>query len=149
MTDQDAVAARARKAAANLGSAQALLDRGFAENAVTAMSFAGFHLAQPLLATIGIAPETHRGTQQMFSFHFVRGGALPADFGRRLSRLMDDRGLADYGLGGDITPASAAETRENLLAFLPPVLALLRERAPDAAEALSEVQTATDALAAA
>jgi uncharacterized protein (UPF0332 family) len=149
VTGPDAIEARVRRATRHLGTARQLIASGLPDGAAHALYFAAFHLVQALLASAGIAPETHRGTQQMFSLHFVRPGAVPEDFGLRFNQLLGQRGLADYGLGDDVTMASVREAQASLAVMLPVLLALLRERAGHAAAALAEAEGAAGALAAA
>jgi uncharacterized protein (UPF0332 family) len=149
VTGPDAVAARVRRATRHLGTARRLIADGLPDGAAHALYFAAFHLVQGLLATAGIAPETHRGTQQMFSLHFVRPGLVPEDFGLRFNQLLGQRGLADYGLGDDVTMASVREARDSLCQMAPVLLALLRERAGEADLPLAEAEAAAAALAAA
>jgi uncharacterized protein (UPF0332 family) len=149
MTGPDAIEARVRRAVRHLGTARSLIAAGMPDGAAHALYFAAFHLVQAALATAGIAPETHRGTQQMFSLHFVRPGLVPEDFGLRFNQLLGQRGLADYGLGDDVTMASVREAQGSLGVMLPVLLALLRERAPHAALPLAEAEAEAAALAAA
>jgi len=107
-----------------------------------------FQAALALLATVGIAPDTHRGTQQMFSLHFVKPGLLPGDFGWRFAQLMTLRGLADYGVSDDVSPEALMHARASVLVMLPLMLALLDARAPHAAAPLAEARAALAALAA-
>lgn len=149
MTGPDAIEARLRRAARHLGTARSLIADQRPDGAAHALYFAAFHLVQALLATAGIAPETHRGTQQMFSLHFVRPGLVPEDFGLRFNQLLGQRCLADDGLGDDVTMASVREAQRSLGVMLPVLLAVLRERAPQAGLPLAEAQAEAATLAAA
>lgn len=149
MTGPDAVAGRVRRAVMHLRAARTLLDGSVPEPAAHSLYFAVFQLALALLASFGIAPDTHRGTQQMFSLHFVKPGLLPADFGYRLAQLATLRGLADYSVGDDVTPEGVEAARASVLVMAPAMLALLRARSPEASAAIAEAEAAVDALAAA
>lgn len=149
MTGPGVVEGRVRRAASQLEAARVLTEAGRPHQSVHHLYFAVFHVASALLATAGVAPETHRGTQQMFSLHFVKPGFVPAVFGVRFAQLMTLRGLSDYGIGEDLPGESVEEARASALAMLPPLLALLRERAPEAAGAATELETTLAALRAA
>jgi uncharacterized protein (UPF0332 family) len=147
VTGPDAIEARVRRAKRHLAVARSLIAARLPDGAAHALWFTAFHLVLALLATAGIAPETHRGAQQMFSLHVVRGGLVPEDFGLRLHQLLGQRGLADDGLGDDVTETSLREARDSLGIMLPVLLALLRDRAPHAAAALAEAGDAAALLA--
>ena len=130
-----------------LRGAAAMMDMGLPEQAVSHAYYAAFHAAQALLATAGVAVETHAGLQQALSLHFVRDGPLPATLGRAFGHLMTDRGLADYGLAREIDAAAARQALDNAGFILRAILALVAERAPDAAGAVAEALAALPALA--
>lgn len=116
------------------------------EQATSLACYAAFHAAQALLATAGIAAETHSGVQQAFSLHFVKEGPLPRGFGRAYSRLMTDRGLADRGLAGDIDEGAGREAIGRAISLLRATTALLQQRAAETAGAIAEIDAALDAL---
>lgn len=148
MTGPEVIEGRVRRAASQIRAARAVMDAGLHHHAAHHLYFVVFHLALALLATVGVAPETHRDAQQMFSLHFVKPGALPADGGLRFAQLMTLRGLSDYGVAEDLSPEAVGEARRSVLVLIPPILALLGERAPGAGAALAEVRAAVDVLAA-
>jgi uncharacterized protein (UPF0332 family) len=147
MTGPGVTEARLAKVAEQLEAARVLIERGLHANAAHALYFAVFHAVSALLAAEGIAPSTHRGTQQMFSLHFIRSGRLPEDFGWRFSQLMDQRGLADYGLGPDVSARSVAEARASVLLMLPAILDALPTPAGDEIAAFREARLRLGELA--
>lgn len=129
-----------------LGTARLAFSAGFWEQTTSNAYYACLHAARALLATAGIAADTHKGTQEMLSLHFVRAGALPRSTGRDLNRLLGDRELADYGIAGDIDADAAREAIRLAAGVLRPVLALLPVRDPACAEAASSALEALAAL---
>lgn len=70
----------------------------------------------------------------------MKPGLLPADFGVRLAPLATLRGLSDYGVGEDLPDESVADARASVRLMLVPMLARLRERSPEAARAIAELE---------
>ncbi|MDO9711442.1 HEPN domain-containing protein, partial [Paracraurococcus lichenis] len=97
------------KAAEFLASVAVLLRAGLAARAASDAYYAAFHAAQALLATAGLAAETHAGVHTLLARHFVKDGPLPASLSRDLTHLMADRLLADYGVEQEMTAATARE----------------------------------------
>jgi uncharacterized protein (UPF0332 family) len=83
------------------------------ERATSCAYYAVFHTAQALLATVGVAAETHADVLSQVALHFVKDGPLPEGSSRLLSLLQNDRLLADYGVRREITRGTAlADARE-------------------------------------
>lgn len=97
---------------------------------------------EALLATRGIAADTHRGVRQMLPLHFIRNGPLTVELGRDHGQSMSDRDLADYGLGASLDLAAGANSAQLVLPVLRPLLAAL-SHAGESGVAL--VKTAADA----
>ena len=138
----------AAKVADSLQACRLLLTAGLWEPATSDVYYACLHAARALLATAGVDTDSHRGTQEMLSLHFVRGGLLPKRSGRDLKTLMGARELADYGVARDIDAAAAAEAVRLALGLLGPILDLLEVRDAGSAEAVARARAEAAALAA-
>lgn len=137
------------KAARFLRGARTNLLADQAELSTLAAYQGALHVAVALLLTVGVEAETHRGLGALMGLHFVKEGLLPRSFARDLGRLASDRDTANYEPIAPIDALSARSSATIAVGLVRPMLALLRARAPEAAEALAEVETATEALAAA
>jgi len=83
--------------------------------------YAMFHAAQAMLANEGLEPHTHEGVKTKFSEIFVKERkAIPAEFGRMLSRAHDFRLDADYAidLKSEVGQEVARQQLENAYRFL-------------------------------
>jgi uncharacterized protein (UPF0332 family) len=123
---------------------------GLAGRTVSNVYYAVFHAASGLLASVGLSVQTHRGTQQLLSLHFVLPGHLPAGTGSIVGKLAADRGFADYAVAADITLAAAMQAVRDAATVLRPMLTLLEQRTgPAPAYALATARLAgLEALAA-
>ncbi len=77
-------------------------------------------------------PKTHRGTFQKFHEHFVASGRVDVIWGKRLSRLQDDRSLADYDVGFQPDPELVHARCEDVEGFLDLTEQLLSHQEPEA-----------------
>lgn len=84
------------KGADNLKAAQALLQLGLWDDAVSRAYYAAFHHVQALLMSEGLEARTHQGTHDLLYMHFVRAGRLDADISKKLAALQKFREQADY-----------------------------------------------------
>ena len=128
------------KAQAFLKAVKALLDAGLAERAVSEAYYAAFHTAQALLATAGLAAETHGGVQTLLARHFVKDGPLPPGAARAFSHLMADRLLADYGVDRQIDEAGGADAVAAALALIRDLLGAVESRAPGAGSVVAALR---------
>lgn len=92
---------------------------------ISACYYACLHVVKALLATRGIAADTHRGVRQLLSLHFIKDGPLTVELGRDYGRLMADRDLADYGLGAPLDLAVGADSVRLALSVLRPLFVAL------------------------
>jgi uncharacterized protein (UPF0332 family) len=128
------------KAQAFLRAVKALLDAGLAERAVSEAYYAAFHTAQALLATAGLAAESHSGVQTLLARHFVKDGPLPPGVARAFSHLMADRLLADYGVDRQIDEAGGAQAVAAAFALVRDLLAAVESRAPEAGSVIATLR---------
>lgn len=89
------------RAEADLGdqamqAAQALLQLGLHNDAVSRAYFAAFHYARALLLLEGLEPKTHRGVVSLLMERYENTGRLEPGLVSTLARLQTFRGLADY-----------------------------------------------------
>lgn len=149
MVKPGTAAEHALKAAGFVKAARVLLQGGLAERATAEAYYAAFHVAQALLATAGLAAETHGGVHTLLARHFVKDGPLPPGLPRTLSHLMADRLLADYGVDRQIDAAGGRDAARGAVGIIGAMLPVLRERAPEAGNAVEALAAEVDALAAA
>jgi uncharacterized protein (UPF0332 family) len=91
-----------------LKAAQALLDLGLYNDAVSRAYYAAFHHARALLLLLGLEPKTHKGVISLLTQHYEGPGRLSSDALSALARLQTFRGLADYDAGTRISQERAA-----------------------------------------
>jgi uncharacterized protein (UPF0332 family) len=90
-----------------LASAQALLELGDPEGAITRAYYAVFHLARELVRQAGSTPKTHQGVGSELGRLLVSTGSVDASASQAFSQLADARLLAEYGFDDPISPARA------------------------------------------
>jgi uncharacterized protein (UPF0332 family) len=115
-----------------------VLDAKRWERATSCTYYAVFHTAQALLATIGVAAETHAGVLSQVALHFVKDGPLPEGSSRLLSLLQNDRLLADYGVRREITRATAVTDAREATTLIGAMLDHLEPHEPAGARALRD-----------
>lgn len=79
-----------------LQSARLLLTHGDIRSAISMAYFVYLDAARAALLAKGIAPQSHSGTNTLFSQHFIKTGLLPKKFGPHFGRLEKDRLEATY-----------------------------------------------------
>jgi uncharacterized protein (UPF0332 family) len=90
-----------------LRAADALLQLGLPNDAVSRAYYAAFHYARALLLLEGLEPKTHRGVVALLLEHYENPGRLEAGAVSILARLQTFRGLADYDAHARIAPDRA------------------------------------------
>lgn len=136
-----------RKAARFLGTARILLGDGDGEGATSAAYYSVLHTTLALLATRGIATETHSGARQQLGLHFIRPGALPIRLGREIAQLQAQRAMADYDVTTPIDLDGGREICRLAGTVIEPMLGLLAEALGADSPVVVEVQQALTALA--
>lgn len=92
--------------------------------------YACYHLASALLASKGIAANSHEAVQKLLALHFVKAAALPRDTTAKLNDLMDKRHVADYRPYIRIGPEGLAVFRPWIVGYVREVLRLLGKFVP-------------------
>lgn len=87
-----------RRARQELSAARALIESGFATQAVSRAYYAAFFAAEAALLSIGQSRSKHSGVISAFGQHIVREGGLDSRHGKALRSLFDRRNTADYSL---------------------------------------------------
>lgn len=67
-----------------------------------------FYAANALLSIRKLSRGKHSGVIAAFRQHFVKSGAIEAEYSRIYGQLVDDRNSADYDLEVDIGSEQAA-----------------------------------------
>ena len=127
-------------------SATTLLLGGHDVSATAEAYYAVLHVARALLASSGVAAETHAGVHAMVARLFVKGGALPPDFSRRFAQLQRDRELAHDGVFDEIERIGAGDAIRGAVRLLRDALPVLRDRDPATGELAGELLAAADRL---
>ncbi|MBI3375788.1 MAG: HEPN domain-containing protein [Betaproteobacteria bacterium] len=97
---------------------------------VSDLYYACYHLGRALLASRGIAANSHEAVQRLLALHFVKPAALPQDTIAKLNELMDKRHVADYKSYIAIGVDDIAAFRPWIAGFVRNVLKLLGKAAP-------------------
>ena len=105
--------------------------------------YACYHLASALLASKGIAANSHEAVQKLLALHFVKAAALPRDTTAKLNDLMDKRHVADYRPYIRIGTEDLAVFRPWIVGYVREVLKLLGKTVP-AEEAAALQRTVKD-----
>lgn len=134
------------KAAEVLEGARILSQAGLVVRAVPEAYYVTLHLAQALLATAGLAAETHAGVHTLLARHFVRNGPLPSDASQRFGHLMTDRLMADDGVDQQLDRVAALRSVRSAMALAGEMIAALRDAEPGEAVALEALAAAASAL---
>ena len=92
--------------------------------------YACYHLASALLASKGIAANSHEAVQKLLALHFVKPAALPRDTTAKLNDLMDKRHVADYRPHIPIGTEDLSVFRPWIVGFVREVLKVLGKSAP-------------------
>ena len=92
--------------------------------------YACYHLASALLASKGIAANSHEAVQKLLALHFVKAAALPRDTTAKLNDLMDKRHVADYRPYIRIGAEDLAVFRPWIAGYAREALKLLGKSAP-------------------
>lgn len=82
-----------------LASAEALIELGDHESAVSRSYYAMSYAARAALRERGIEPRTHAGVVSEFGRVFVKSGEVERTHLAALSRALNDRLLAEYDVG--------------------------------------------------
>lgn len=85
-----------KKARDKLRIAAKLIELSGYDDSVSRAYYAAFHATQAMLASQGLAADTHAGVKTLFNLHFIKTKRLDAKFGRYLRNLKDDREEGDY-----------------------------------------------------
>ncbi len=113
------------KARRSLEAARHLLDGGFYGESVGRSYYAAFYAARAALEQYGDTPRTHSGVRTAFSRRFVLTGQVAFDIGRSLRNLQDERQIADYDDGANVTDSAARAAIEKASRFVEVVSALV------------------------
>ena len=66
------------------------------------MYYAVFHAVCALLIHDGHQVSTHKGSHALFSFHYIKTGILPREYGQLYSQLQTMREESDYNCAYDV-----------------------------------------------
>ncbi|MBI3913448.1 MAG: HEPN domain-containing protein [Chloroflexi bacterium] len=95
------------KAKRTLKSARGILADGDINNPIAMAFFIYEAAARAGLIAKDIAPQSHTGTLNLFSQHFVKPGLVDKKFGARFKRMLDDRIDATYAKEKQFTKEDA------------------------------------------
>lgn len=109
---------RLKEAEEALQSGQALLKMGDCRGAINRFYYGAFYATQALLILKGKDARTHSGNLHLFREEFIKTGLLPAEAGRMLSRLLDERIESDYAAMSEPGRKDAEQASEDCRLFL-------------------------------
>jgi uncharacterized protein len=106
---------RARRA---LRAAETLRAERLPEDAVSRAYYAVLHAAKAALLARETVAETHAGVRRLFGKDLITTGELEAEWGQVLSRIQDQRSVADYNVDVDIEGPVADELIADATRFV-------------------------------
>ena len=116
-----------RNAYRALQTAQANLQIGDPDAAVSRCYYASFYAARAVLWTQGHAPRTHRGLMHLFGMHLIREGLVDEEMMGILLRGQAQREYADY-MQEDVSAEQAERLIEESRKFVDVMATLLEDR---------------------
>ena len=87
-------------------------------HAVSRSYYAMFHAANAALATKGLQPKTHNGTQKLFNEKLVLTGQVTREHGRELGKGQQRRTSAEYNVYEDVPQSTGEEQCRRARQFL-------------------------------
>ena len=121
------IALEVAKAERRLASARVLLAEGDCDGAASQAYYHVFHCARALLLMDGLESKTHSGIAHLINLHFVRSGRMSPETALLLSRLEQQRELAEYDAAAIFTPSMAETAIADATAYREAVRAILLE----------------------
>lgn len=106
-------------------------DADIPRKCVSNLYYAYFHAVRALLATRGIYPKTHEGTERMFALHFIKSKVMDGKFGIYFSNLHSRREDADYKKHIPFTMEWTRGMHQWVSEFIPEVLAYIKREYPE------------------
>ena len=113
------------KAQHSLDTAQALIEQGFYDFAVSRAYYTMFYIAEALLDQAGFSFSSHAGVISAFGQHIARPGNVPIEFHRQLIDAQAQRTRADYDLHPNLLQSDAETLVSQAQAFLTMALQIL------------------------
>jgi len=92
-----------------ISAAKTHLAEGDYDFASSRAYYAVFYLLQAALLTKDLTFSKHSAVISAFNQHFVKTGAFPKEFGRKIDRLFRDRQIGDYDYELAISDEEAQE----------------------------------------
>ena len=113
------------KAQHSLDAAQALIEQGFYDFAVSRAYYTMFYIAEALLDQAGFSFSSHAGVISAFGQYIARPGNVPIEFHRQLIDAQAQRTRADYDLHPNLLQSDAETLVSQAQAFLTMALQIL------------------------
>jgi len=113
------------KAQHSLDAAQALIEQGFYDFAVSRACYTMFYIAEALLDQAGFSFSSHAGVISAFGQYIARPGNAPIEFHRQLIDAQAQRTRADYDLHPNLLQSDAETLVSQAQAFLTIALQIL------------------------
>jgi uncharacterized protein (UPF0332 family) len=92
----DLINYRINRAFETLKEAEKMIENEFWNASINRIYYACFYAVNGLLLKKGVDSSTHKGTRQMFGFHYVQKGLISKELARFFSDLYDRRQTGDY-----------------------------------------------------
>jgi hypothetical protein len=116
------------KARQKLSAARRALDAGDWDDASSRAYYAAFHATCAVLRSHGLAYSSHGQTLGAFNRECVQSGEFPRETTRVLTRLFEDRQLADYEVLHSVGQEDAVRDVRDAAAFVESCVRYLEAR---------------------
>jgi uncharacterized protein (UPF0332 family) len=120
------VQALLEKAKRSFDVAEATLEQGHADFAISRAYYGCFYIAQAMLLSTGLEYASHGQVVAQFGLHFAKTNKLDPTFHRLLSRAFQLRQGADYATSVVIEPEWVQEILEEGRRFLAAAFSYLK-----------------------
>ncbi len=115
---QDYISYRLKRADEAYDEALFLVQKKRWNTIVNRLYYACFYAVIALLLKNNIKVNTHRGTLNQFSLHFIKTNKIDIEFGTLYSQLFDFRQKGDYGDMFDFTEEQVSPLIDHVSHFL-------------------------------
>ena|SRR3972149_3279484 len=99
-------------------SAGILLKEGLYRDSISRSYYALFEVIRALLATKGVITKTHSGLIRQFGQYYIKTKIIPKKYAAWLSKLAEERQLADYERLIEFNKAKAEKALETAKEFV-------------------------------
>jgi uncharacterized protein (UPF0332 family) len=99
-------------------AAELMAENGLLKSAISRAYYAMFYVATALLLGRGLRFKSHSAVIAAFGQHYAATGLVPKEYHRYLIHAFDERNVADYETGQDLTSADVVEEIRHAKEFV-------------------------------